>query len=318
MANPKVSIIIPVFNGANYLSQAIDSALGQTYPDCEVIVVNDGSQDDGATERIALSYGNRIFYYTKDNGGVSSALNFGIARMTGEYLAWLSHDDLFHPDKIRLQIEFVGGRTDIVAYGDFEIIGNCSQRLGVRRERKVSSGLFKYYLIFSHPIHGCTTLIPKGILDAVGGFDELLRTVQDYDLWYRIAKNYEFIHQDVILAGFRMHESQGSVTVRPECLREYSRFYWKCFEELTANWVDVFVLSKLTFCMRSAIAFRNIGCSELDAHATDMALTLLRSRRAPLAKSDLIWLPLFYLHMLQSAFPLAKILHKVMSWIKVR
>ena len=92
--DPKVSIIIPVYNGANYVSEAIDSALAQTYKNIEIIVVNDGSSDDGATEKIAKSYGDRIRYFAKENGGVSSALNFGIRQMTGEWFSWLSHDDL--------------------------------------------------------------------------------------------------------------------------------------------------------------------------------------------------------------------------------
>ena len=75
---PKVSIVIPVYNGANYLGEAIDSALEQTYENIEIIVVNDGSTDDGATREIALSYGDRIRYFEKENGGVSSALNLGI------------------------------------------------------------------------------------------------------------------------------------------------------------------------------------------------------------------------------------------------
>ena len=84
--NPKVSIIIPVYNGSNYLKEAIDSALEQTYKNIEIIVVNDGSRDNGATEKIVKSYGDRIRYYKKDNGGVSTALNLGIEKMTGEYL----------------------------------------------------------------------------------------------------------------------------------------------------------------------------------------------------------------------------------------
>ena len=98
--NPLVSIIIPVYNGSNYLKKAIDSALSQTYKNIEIIVVNDGSKDDGATEQVALSYGDKINYYLKENGGVSSALNFGISKMKGDYFSWLSHDDEYTQTKI--------------------------------------------------------------------------------------------------------------------------------------------------------------------------------------------------------------------------
>src|SRR6185436_20245230 len=101
---PKVSIVIPVYNGSNYLRTAVESALAQTYSNIEIIVVNDGSTDDGDTEAIALSYGGRIKYYCKPNGHVASALNFGIRHMSGEYFSWLSHDDLYKSDKIALQM----------------------------------------------------------------------------------------------------------------------------------------------------------------------------------------------------------------------
>ena len=106
--NPLVSIVIPVYNGANFLAEAIDSALAQTYRNLEVIVVNDGSTDGGATERIACSYGDKIRYFSKPNGGVSSALNLGIEKMKGEYFSWLSHDDLYAPDKIENQVNQYG------------------------------------------------------------------------------------------------------------------------------------------------------------------------------------------------------------------
>lgn len=102
---PLVSIVIPVYNGANYLKEAIDSALNQTYPNCEIIVVNDGSTDQGKTECIALSYGEKIRYFSKENGKVSTALNMGIREMEGQYFAWLSHDDIFYPDKIEKQVK---------------------------------------------------------------------------------------------------------------------------------------------------------------------------------------------------------------------
>ena len=91
---PLVSIVIPVYNGSNYLGQAINSALAQTYKNIEILVINDGSTDDGVTERIAKAYGSQIRYYVKENGGVATALNFGIQKMRGEYFSWLSHDDM--------------------------------------------------------------------------------------------------------------------------------------------------------------------------------------------------------------------------------
>ena len=104
---PKVSVVIPVYNGANYLREAIDSALSQTYSNIEIIVVNDGSNDKGETRNIALSYGDKIRYFEKENGGVSSALNLGIREMTGEYFSWLSHDDSYKPQKIENSIRYL-------------------------------------------------------------------------------------------------------------------------------------------------------------------------------------------------------------------
>ena len=104
---PKISIIIPAYNASDYLSEAIDSALNQTYSNIEIIVVNDGSKDDGATEKIALSYGQKIRYLSKENGGSSSALNWGISHMTGEWFSWLSHDDLYVPEKLQKQWEYM-------------------------------------------------------------------------------------------------------------------------------------------------------------------------------------------------------------------
>jgi len=108
--NPLVSIIIPVYNGSNYVKEAIDSALAQTYKNIEVIVVNDGSTDN--TEKIVKSYGDKIRYFYKENGGVASALNLAIENSKGEYISWLSHDDVYYPNKIQKQIETLSKLED--------------------------------------------------------------------------------------------------------------------------------------------------------------------------------------------------------------
>ena len=120
-SNSLVSIIIPVYNGSNYLKEAIESALGQTYKNIEILVINDGSNDKGLTHNLAISFGDKIKYYKKENGGVASALNFGIVKMKGEYFSWLSHDDIYKPEKTELQIAFLNKNKDIkIVGGNFE------------------------------------------------------------------------------------------------------------------------------------------------------------------------------------------------------
>ena len=108
---PKVSIIIPAYIASNYLAEAIDSALKQTYKNIEILVINDGSKDNGATREIAEKYIAEhmgiVRYIEKENGGSSSALNTGIRNMKGEWFSWLSHDDLYYPDKAEKQITYI-------------------------------------------------------------------------------------------------------------------------------------------------------------------------------------------------------------------
>lgn len=130
---PLVSIVIPVYNGSNYLKYAIDSALAQTYNNIEIIVVNDGSTDNGETEKLALSYGDSICYYAKENGGVSSAINFGIRQMKGEYFSWLSHDDQYSETKIERQLEVLRHGGDIAVCSERQI-NKDGQYLTVARD----------------------------------------------------------------------------------------------------------------------------------------------------------------------------------------
>lgn len=212
-SRPRVSIVIPVFNGADYLREAIESALAQTYDDFEVLVVDDGSRDGGATEAVARSYADRIRYVRKDNGGVSSALNAGIREMRGEYFSWLSHDDLFPPEKLALQMAVLPRLSaPAVLYGDYELVDGAGNVLGIRR---VSDGglPMRAALIARDMVNGCTTLIPRACFERVGLFDETLRTFQDYDMWFRLAKAYPFVHVPEILLRSRLHAAQGSRTI---------------------------------------------------------------------------------------------------------
>jgi len=196
-AEEKVSIVIPVYNGANYLHEAINCALAQTYLNVEVVVVNDGSNDDGETERIALSYGDRIRYFSKENGGVATALNLGLEKMTGDYFSWLSHDDMYTPDKIEKQIKALRqfGEQAVVS-SDYCHISPAGKLLQTYRVSPQGTSNTRALLAISHEVgfHGCAFLIPRQYFDRFGWFDPALRYTQDVDMWFRMAGNVPFIH----------------------------------------------------------------------------------------------------------------------------
>jgi glycosyltransferase involved in cell wall biosynthesis len=234
--DPKVSIIIPVYNGADFLREAIDSALAQTYPNIEIIVVNDGSDDGGITEQIALSYSTKISYYFKENGGVASALNYGIETMSGELFSWLSHDDVYYPEKVEAQIiELRKMLQPSVLYSNYELIDDRSQFLRKVTSQYYTPGEFRKALIIDNPIHGCSALVPRICFERVGLFDERLRTTQDYDLWFRLAKEYSFHQMPVVLLKSREHKRQGTVTLSSLHIRECNSFLISGMHELVAE-----------------------------------------------------------------------------------
>ena len=231
ISKPKVSIIIPVYNGSNYLEEAIDSALAQTYENIEIIVVNDGSNDKGATEQIARSYGKKIKYYHKENGGVATALNLGIKKMTGEYFSWLSHDDLYYQDKIEKQIDFLAklNYKKIFLYSNYSILRD-GQITPVVHNHEMLTRKPKYSMLRGC-VNGITTLIPKAILDEMGKFDEQLLCTQDYDYWRRIEAKYDFVHMEDVLSITRLHSEQDSV-VSPKAIAEGDDLWIDMIKEL--------------------------------------------------------------------------------------
>lgn len=238
--NPKVSIVIPVFNGGNFLGQAIESALAQTYRNIEILVINDGSDDAGETERIALSYGDRIRYYKKPNGGVASALNMAIDKMSGEFFSWLSHDDLYVEEKIERQIDALSSisstdRGQTIIYSDFYVFSTDPEKTIPVLMRGVPPEEFRYWLTMENTLHGCTLLIPKTAFVETGGFNERLRTTQDYDLWFRMANKYRFVHLPEPLVKARSHQEQGSIKLAGFALAECNELLSGFVDNLTRD-----------------------------------------------------------------------------------
>jgi hypothetical protein len=232
--NPKVSIVIPVYNGSNYLRTAVDSALAQTYSNIEVIVVNDGSRDEGKTEAIARSYGDRIRYFAKENGGVATALNLGIGQMQGEYFSWLSHDDVYYPEKVHSQIEFLRYQHDrnIIVYSDFDFINYRGDVLESYYVKHLSAQEFRLHFIMGGIIHGCTLLVPKVCFTTSGTFNPALKYTQDFALWFEFSKKFKFIHLPGKLIQSREHPGQDSKKNRPAQVVEGNRVHSACLRQI--------------------------------------------------------------------------------------
>jgi glycosyltransferase involved in cell wall biosynthesis len=270
---PRVSIIIPVFNGANYMRLAIDSALAQTWADTEVVVVNDGSNDNGETHRIARSYGKQISYIEKQNGGVASALNAGIAAMTGDIFCWLSHDDRHLPEKTERQVaEWERrGRPNAVLISDYRLIdGSGATITDVRLDHKMLTQKPSYALLRGC-VHGCSVFVPRALFKRVGKFDEGLRTTQDYDLWLRSYREFPFIHMPEILIESRWHDEQGSKKI--DHVEEATEFWKRVVDGISEQDQETWEGSTYRFSIGMAKFLRENGlgpaADEMDSRAAN-------------------------------------------------
>lgn len=253
--NPKVSIIIPVYNGSNYLKYAIESALSQTYKNIEVIVVNDGSNDNGKSKAIAKKYSKKISYYEKTNGGVSSALNYGIKKMSGDYFAWLSHDDLIEPNHIEKLVEYISieGNEKVIPYAAFKIIDENGV---IRVDDTVAVQLhcFDYktsilnneFTLVKGEINGGSVLIPKEAFKKHGLFDEKQRITQERDMWARLITEYKFINIPYDTAMIRTHSQQVTNT-NPNIKIESDKKNIEIIRNISDEKIKEMGLSKSTF-----------------------------------------------------------------------
>lgn len=188
MKTPKVSILMPAYNCANYIAEAIESVLNQSYTDFELVIVNDGSTD--ATASVVNSFKDeRIRLITRVNGGVSAALNTGLEHVTGEYTARFDADDVCYPHRIQKQVDFLSTHPDYVMVGSdadymtdegdyiftYRNIGHTNQEINDR---------IKVYCPFIHS----SVMYRTQAVKALGGYEIKAHTFEDYFLWQKLVK----------------------------------------------------------------------------------------------------------------------------------
>lgn len=209
-ASDLVSVVIPVYNAEKYLEETLASVLAQTYPHIEIIAVDDGSKDRSI--QILEQYPDRIRVVRQANAGAAVARNRGVQEATGKWIAFLDADDLWTPDKIQRQLD--ASRGYVWSHTDSVFIG------GVNDGRKDSDFTDKHQghileqLICSNFIGTSTLMIQRQVFLDAGGFDESLRSIQDWELWIRIARQHPIGYVDAPLMKYRVHAVSASRSTR--------------------------------------------------------------------------------------------------------
>jgi glycosyltransferase involved in cell wall biosynthesis len=213
----KFSVIIPVFNAEKHLIESINSVLGQTYSDFELIVINDGSTDSSLSILQKLSVqDNRIRIIDQENSGTAGALNRGLNEATQDWVFIMHADDIMLPNRLERQIAFLKDNPDIRVSSCFAYyISDKGKRLGKTNCRILSREQFNWHLLNNEAIgilHPGVVLHRETVL-SVGGYRQPFWPAEDIDLWNRLAEQGHLIMvQDEVLMLYRIHKGSASTS----------------------------------------------------------------------------------------------------------
>jgi len=232
MSNPAVSVVIPVYNGENYLRLALESVLCQTFQDFEIIVIDDGSKD--STPDIAQSFGDRVRYVRQENAGVAAAVNHGISLARGRYFAWLSHDDLWAPEKLSEQLQalqHVDGPA--VCYTDVKFIDGEGKVFDEKEAPLPDRHAIVRAVLQGEPVlfAAYSLVCDLRCFEQVGLYDLKKRHTQDADMLLRLARAFPFVRVPEKLMFIREHGKRDSKS--PTFAAEASAFYGLWLDSLT-------------------------------------------------------------------------------------
>jgi len=208
MPAPTVSVVIPTYNCARFLADAVDSVLAQTFKDHEVIIVDDGSTDE--TSQVINRYGTKVRYIRQRNAGVSAARNLGISESTGRYISFLDSDDTWLPSKLDRQLDALQKQPGYRAcYSGVIRVASDLSTLGTWRSDRPATNLGDL-LTRGNVIGSVSVLCERSIFSEVGMFDLSLSQCADWDMWVRMATRTDFLYVDELLLTYRQHGSNMS------------------------------------------------------------------------------------------------------------
>ena len=209
---PLVSVVVPVYNQGQYLEEALQSLLTQTYRTIEIIVLNDGSTD--TTPEVLKKYTGRLYWESQPNMGQSRTLNKGWQMAKGEFLSYLSGDDALLPDAIATFVDYLGRHpTAVLTYCDFDLIDPHSRVI-----RQVTTPDFNFQRMITDVVcpPGPCPVFRRVAFEKAGLWDAQFRQMPDYDYWLRLGLQGDFVRIPRVLAKFRVHESSQTFSQASE------------------------------------------------------------------------------------------------------
>jgi glycosyltransferase involved in cell wall biosynthesis len=207
-----VSIIIPNFNHARFVGDAITSVLQQDYEDVEIIVVDDGSTDDSGD--VIARFGNEVTYIHQENAGLSAARNTGIRASKGDFIGVLDADDMYEPTFIRALVNVLNANMDADGvYCGYQFVDQENNLLPQIENRPVQSDELYKMLLDGNFFVPESVFLRRYVYDDVGLFDEALRACEDWDVWLRVTKKFRVFHVSEVLTRHRI--LAGSMSTNP-------------------------------------------------------------------------------------------------------
>lgn len=259
---PKVSVVMPAYNAENYIAQAIDSILAQSFRDFEFLILNDCSTD--GTEALICAYNDpRIVYLKNDkNMGVAATLNKGLAAAKGEYIARMDADDISLPERFEKQVAYLDAHPDVTVLGT-HVECFSSQGSGPLVQYRGSPAQMRIDLLFSSALAHPSVMLRRQPILELGGYDSSYEGMEDYELWCRVAEISDLAVLPQVLLRYRLHPAQ--VTQQPS---ERKR--------LAARKLKSRLLAQLELATEGPIAEAYYGYQTKEKKSPDQALAEIR------------------------------------------
>lgn len=225
---PKISVIIPIYNGAKTIQETIESVLAQTFSDLEIVAIDDGSTDR-TVEVVRSIKDPRVKLFSYANAGQAASRNRGMERASGEYFAFIDADDLWTPQKLETQLKALEENPEAgVAYSWVDYINESNQYVRSGGRLQVNGEAYGHLLLTDFLENGSNPLVRRSAIDTVGNFEESLPPSEDWDLWLRLAAKYEYVCVPQMQILYRISStSQSSNVERVEasCRRVLDRAF---------------------------------------------------------------------------------------------